>query len=283
MPPTPQVLTAQSIYSARAPTYDSSWHPLLASQFIAHASLTPAQSVLDLAAGTGLLALPAQNLVGPTGTVVAVDITASMMDVGRQKACSQGIEGIQWIEHDIADLSSCSALEGRKGTFDIVFCCSALVLLLDPDAAVRSWAEYLKEGGKMIIDVPTPKSGRQYQIMEVVNRELGAELAFNRRWVRDEESLPEVMRGAGLHVERSWESESYVDETVLGRGMAGSVFERLAGSNGMWGDVEMWKGGREAARRRFVEVWEGVADEEEGGKGVRELHRLYIAIGVKRR
>jgi hypothetical protein len=50
----------------------------------------------------------------------------------------------------------------------------------------------------------------------------------------------------------------------------------------MWGDVEMWKGGGEAARRRFVEVWEGVADEE-GGKGVRELHRLYIAIGVKRR
>jgi ubiquinone/menaquinone biosynthesis C-methylase UbiE len=90
---TTQVQAAKTIYNARSPSYDNAWHSLLASHFVAAASLTPGQCVLDLAAGTGLLTLPSKSAVGPSGTVIAVDVSRGMMEQGQWKVKEQGIEG----------------------------------------------------------------------------------------------------------------------------------------------------------------------------------------------
>jgi len=131
----------------------------------------------------------------------------------------------------------------------------------------------------MIIDVPTLLSSRQYLLMEEVNTELGKKLPFNRAWVQDSESLAEVYKQAGLEVVKNWESENYVPETILPRETAGEVFDRIA-KTATWG--ELGKAGEEKlveARKRYVELFERVSNEEEGGRGVRDYHRLYITVG----
>jgi adenine-specific DNA methylase len=124
----------------------------------------------------------------------------------------------------------------------------------------------------MVVDVPPPKSSRQYIIMEEVCRSLGRGLPFHRDWVTGPDSLVDVYRRAGLEVVRNWESDNYVEERMLEKGKAGEVFEGIA-------ETYVWRwlgedGGeerdavlRDEARKRFVRLFEEVSDEEEGGRG----------------
>ena len=47
------------------------------------AGLQPGERVLDLAAGTGWVTLPAARLVGPVGSALGVDLTDAMLAVVR--------------------------------------------------------------------------------------------------------------------------------------------------------------------------------------------------------
>src|SRR4051812_21249917 len=49
------------------------------------AHLAPSQWVLDIATGTGLAAEAAVTIVGPTGHVVAADISPAMIDKARER------------------------------------------------------------------------------------------------------------------------------------------------------------------------------------------------------
>jgi len=49
------------------------------------ARLTPGQRVLDVATGTGIAAEAASEVVGPTGLVVAADISVPMLNQARKR------------------------------------------------------------------------------------------------------------------------------------------------------------------------------------------------------
>ncbi|MBZ9850370.1 class I SAM-dependent methyltransferase [Mesorhizobium sp. CA14] len=56
------------------------------------ADLQPGEAMLDVACGTGTLAIAAKRLVGPAGSVAGVDASAKMIDRARSKAVRAGLE-----------------------------------------------------------------------------------------------------------------------------------------------------------------------------------------------
>ena len=69
-------------FRGRADKYDegNTYHPQLAARLVRFARLRPGESVLDVGAGTGFVALPAAEAVGPAGQVVALDLSPEMLD-----------------------------------------------------------------------------------------------------------------------------------------------------------------------------------------------------------
>ena len=72
----------QGMWESRGGSYDSSdtFHQALAEELVQVASPLPGHSVLDVATGTGMVALPvAQRVASGGGQVVGIDISASML------------------------------------------------------------------------------------------------------------------------------------------------------------------------------------------------------------
>lgn len=228
--------------------------------------------MLDLACGTGLVALLAKSKVSPYGVVVGVDISEGMLSVGRQKALLDGLD-VQFVNGDVEDLDAGVLRgflpEGAKG-FDVVTCASALVLLRDPSAAVKAWAAMMAPRGRLMVDVPSEDAMMAASVMQRVGNGLGVGLPFDRDWVKSRESLSQILVRAGLGVERCWRCEGYGEGVaVLGgrRGgeSAGSVFDRAVETPMFRRLAEDGVSGR--AREMFVEEFERLIGEV-GGNGV---------------
>lgn len=69
------------MWQDRGSAYDSSdtFHQALASQLVHLAKVRSGDIVLDVATGTGMVALPVAHLVGEERRVVGVDISESML------------------------------------------------------------------------------------------------------------------------------------------------------------------------------------------------------------
>ena len=102
--------------------------------------------------------------------------------------------------------------------FDIITCCSALVLLPDPAQAIKHWAGLLKAYGKMIIDVPTEDKTLQHLLTVDVRHAVGTPLPYERDWIGDIHSLEEIYTQAGLKIDRSFRTRSYLPEKWYGKG-----------------------------------------------------------------
>ena len=70
------------MWRSRAPSYDfqNDFHPPLCEQLVTLADLKPGKMrILDVASGTGSVALSAARALGPDGAVMAVDISEAML------------------------------------------------------------------------------------------------------------------------------------------------------------------------------------------------------------
>ena len=79
---------AEMYESTFVPAIFAQWAPLL----LDAAEVRPAERVLDVACGTGILARTAAERVGPTGSVVGVDLNPAMLAVARRlRPASTGV------------------------------------------------------------------------------------------------------------------------------------------------------------------------------------------------
>ena len=72
----------KQMFSKRAPQYDfkNDFHPPLCEQLVSLAALKGRSlRVLDVATGTGTVAMSAACALGPSGTVTAVDVSEEML------------------------------------------------------------------------------------------------------------------------------------------------------------------------------------------------------------
>ena len=74
-----------TVYDRRQETYDQgksgAWHQELACRLVQCANLQWGQQVLDLATGTGMVAIAAAKKVGSSGKVVGVDISSGKITI----------------------------------------------------------------------------------------------------------------------------------------------------------------------------------------------------------
>ena len=108
------------------------------------ANVQPGQRVLDIAGGTGDLALAFAKKVGPTGQVVHTDINEAMLRIGRDRLLDAGV---------ILPTAVCDAekLPFPDGHFDLVSVAFGLRNMTHKDAALREMTRVLKPGGKLLV------------------------------------------------------------------------------------------------------------------------------------
>nr|HMQ56640.1 methyltransferase domain-containing protein [Anaerolineae bacterium] len=99
------------------------------------AKIQAGQRVLDVACGTGILARTIAERVGPTGSVVGLDINKGMLAVAQQQA-----PGIEW-RHGLAE-----ALPFDDDSFDAVVSQFALMFFENKDAALSEMVRVLRPG-----------------------------------------------------------------------------------------------------------------------------------------
>lgn len=121
--------------------YDNDFRDRLGNRLVELAQLKSGQTILDVATGTGIIAIAAAKIVGDEGKVVGVDISSGMLKQAEQKIAAANLKNIELLEID-ADY-----LNFTDECFDRILCSSALVYLSSIPAALRSWYRFLKKSG----------------------------------------------------------------------------------------------------------------------------------------
>ena len=119
---------------------------------LAAAALAPGESVLDLAAGPGLLARAAARQVLPGGCVVASDIAEGMLAEGLRRAADEGVPDLLAAACDAEHLSFADA------RFDTALVGLGLFILPHPERAVAELHRVLRPGGRLAVSVWGPRN-----------------------------------------------------------------------------------------------------------------------------
>lgn len=95
------------------------------------AGLEPGHKALDIATGYGEPLMTILRRVGPTGHVVATDLSLEMIELARERAAEHSLSN--------ATFYPCNgeSLEIPETDFDAALCRWGLMLMADPDACLR--------------------------------------------------------------------------------------------------------------------------------------------------
>jgi demethylmenaquinone methyltransferase/2-methoxy-6-polyprenyl-1,4-benzoquinol methylase len=113
--------------------------------------------VLDLAGGTGDLALKQAAIVGEKGRVCLADINAAMLQQGRDRVINKGLVGI-------IDTVQCNAeiLPFDDNSFDCITIAFGLRNVTDKAKALASMYRVLKPGGRLCEWIANDRASYQY-------------------------------------------------------------------------------------------------------------------------
>jgi demethylmenaquinone methyltransferase/2-methoxy-6-polyprenyl-1,4-benzoquinol methylase len=118
-------------------------HRLWKRYFVATAQAKRGDRVLDLAGGTGDIAVLLKDRVGESGGVVVGDINGDMLRVGRDRLTDRGlVRGLDWVQ------CNAQALPFPDARFDLVTIAFGLRNVTDKDAALREMCRVLRPGGQ---------------------------------------------------------------------------------------------------------------------------------------
>jgi demethylmenaquinone methyltransferase/2-methoxy-6-polyprenyl-1,4-benzoquinol methylase len=108
------------------------------------ANLKPGDKVLDIAGGTGDMAMAFADKVGPRGQVVHTDINLAMLRQGRERLIDTGV---------LLPTTVCDAehLPFPDAAFDLVCVAFGLRNMTHKDRALTEMARVLRPGGKLLV------------------------------------------------------------------------------------------------------------------------------------
>jgi demethylmenaquinone methyltransferase/2-methoxy-6-polyprenyl-1,4-benzoquinol methylase len=110
------------------------------------ANIRPGQQVLDLAGGTGDLALLIAPRTGAQGRVVLSDINNAMLRTGRARLLDRGVAGnVEYVQADA------ERLPFPDNSFDCITMAFGLRNVTHKQAALDSMYRVLKPGGRILI------------------------------------------------------------------------------------------------------------------------------------
>jgi len=132
------------------PTFERSVQ-VLNDHLIALADIEAGQRVLDIATGIGEPAVTAARRVGPSGQVVAIDQSPSMLAIARERVAALGLQNMLVLELDAEQLHLMEA------TFDAALCRWGFMYLPHLVSALQGLRQRLLPGGRVAAAVwPVP-------------------------------------------------------------------------------------------------------------------------------
>ncbi|MFB0631135.1 class I SAM-dependent methyltransferase [Streptomyces sp. AB3(2024)] len=179
----------QEFFGARAADWDRKF-PEDGPAFTAavgELGLGPGDRVLDAGCGTGRALTPLRAAVGPSGTVLGVDLTERMLAAARE--AGRDADGTLLLA-DVARLPL------RDGSLDAVFAAGLIAHLPAPAANLRELARAVRPGGRLALFHPIGRAA--------LAARHGRELTPDD--LRAEHNLRPLLSGSG------WDMTSYADE-----------------------------------------------------------------------
>jgi len=208
-------LRVRGVFDSVAPRYDlmndvlsGGLHRLWKRFTIAKTGLLRGQAALDVAAGSGDLAIGLARRVGRSGRVIVTDINPSMLAVGRDRIIDAGFAGN--VDYVLCDAES---LPFAANSFHCVTIGFGLRNVTDKDRALASIFRVLKPGGRLLVlDFSKAELGPLAPLYELYSMQvlprLGALLANDSASYRylaesirrhpDQETLKAMMGSAGF-------------------------------------------------------------------------------------
>jgi SAM-dependent methyltransferase len=98
--------------------------------------------VLDVAAGTGDQSIDAARRAGPSGHVLATDLSTSMLHAAAKTAAAAGLENVETLVSDAQEL------DADPGSFDAAICRLGLMFFPDRQKALAAIRRALKPGAR---------------------------------------------------------------------------------------------------------------------------------------
>jgi ubiquinone/menaquinone biosynthesis C-methylase UbiE len=127
------------------------------------ARLAPGHRVLDVATGTGISAEAALEAVGPSGSVLATDISQDMVEKAR-KRLNQSPNAAVTVEDG-------QALSFPEASFDAVICSLGLMFFPEPARGLANFHRVLRPGGRAAVSVKVvPERSYNFRINVVIAR-----------------------------------------------------------------------------------------------------------------
>jgi len=157
------------------------------------ARVAPGMRVLDIATGTGLSAEAALAAVGPSGQVMAADVSPAMAKKARERLGKAPNASVS--------VEDGQALSFADSSFDAVLCNLGLMFFPDPVRGLSEFRRVIRPGGRVAVSVNTVvERSYNHQINLMIARHMpGLAEAVTRTFALGEESrLTSLFEEAGL-------------------------------------------------------------------------------------
>jgi SAM-dependent methyltransferase len=179
---------AQGYEAFFVPAIFHQWPPVL----MADADIRPTDHVLDVGCGTGVLTRELLKVVGPEGSVTAIDLSESMLSVARTVCIGANCH-----------LGNAANLPFDDNRFDAVISSFMLMFAEDPQQVLRELKRVLKPGGRLVVAIwsALEDNPAYAALVETAREVLDDEAARSLAWpfvLGQEGRLSELMKGAGI-------------------------------------------------------------------------------------
>ncbi|MGD8525425.1 MAG: class I SAM-dependent methyltransferase [Thioalkalispiraceae bacterium] len=236
------------------------YFPFCGERLISKLKPIPGSKILDVATGTGAVALPAAQAILPGGRVHAVDLSEAMLEKASQNLQRAGLSNVDFHVMDGENL------EFQHDYFDYVTCSFGLFFFDDMLAGLKEWHRVLKPGGAIMLTSFSPNAFQP--LADIFRKDLQAfgieipEMSWQRLKQQDEcRALLEQAGFGGIEIETEqmghhlngindwWELirntafRGFIDQLAAAERTRFQVkhqnnISQLADDNGIWLDVE---------------------------------------------
>src|SRR5690349_914674 len=208
------------------------WSRLYVPTLLAQAGVEAGHRVLDVATGTGEVAIVVASRVGASGKVVGIDVSRPMLAVAAGKIAERPIVLLEM---------DAQALAFKDDSFDAVVCQLGLMFMRDAASALQEWARVLRSRSRLAVCVyATPDRVPLYGILmdELMHRLPDQrDVLYQPSALADAGLLERLFAQAGLKAVRVIEEtrvhrfasfDEYWRPFRAGGGRHGQLYTRLA-------------------------------------------------------
>ncbi len=114
-------------------------------QLLRRSRIEPGMDVLDIGCGSGEVTRAAADLVGPSGSVVGVDGSATALSAAEAATDATRYKNVTYVHCDL------SSLPPQLGVFDVIVGRRVLMYVAEPEGIVADLVSKLKLGGRIAL------------------------------------------------------------------------------------------------------------------------------------